>query len=121
MSDTNIMTGVLKLKAETQTFASGFCKREFVITTEDPKYPQDIKFEVLKDECDKLDSHKVGDTLEVHFNIRGNEYNDKYYINLQCWRIVSVGAGKGQPATSQQAAKADPMDNNLDEADSIPL
>lgn len=116
------MTGVLKLKEETQTFASGFKKREFVITTDDPKYPQDIKFEVLKDECDKLDSHKVGDTLEVHYNIRGNEYNGKYYVNLQAWRLVSVGAHQEQHAPTNQApSKPDPTANELGDGDDIPF
>ena len=35
---------------EVQSFPSGFTKREFVVTTAADKYPQDLKFEIVKDE-----------------------------------------------------------------------
>ena len=47
--------GKLKLIYDTQKFASGFTKREFVVTTQD-KFPQDLKFEIVKDKCALLDS-----------------------------------------------------------------
>ena len=39
------MTGTVKVIMEAQTFQSGFSKREFVLTVEDGKYPQDIAFD----------------------------------------------------------------------------
>jgi len=78
--------GSIKLILEPQTFSSGFQKREFVITTKE-QYPQDIKFELIKDRIDIIDAYKAGDVIKVHFNIRGNEYNGKYFVNLQAWRI----------------------------------
>lgn len=80
------VSGKLKLKNETQTFDSGFSKREFVVTTEE-QYPQDIKLEFVKDKCSLLDMYEVDSPVKVSFNLRGNEYNDKYYVNLQAWRI----------------------------------
>lgn len=80
------LTGKLKTVMETQTFSSGFTKREFVVTT-DEQYPQDIKFELIKDKTSVIDSYKEGDTLKVSFNLRGNEYNGKYFVNLQAWRV----------------------------------
>ncbi|MBI1289073.1 MAG: DUF3127 domain-containing protein [Flavobacteriales bacterium] len=80
------LTGKLKTVMETQTFSSGFTKREFVVTT-DEQYPQDIKFELIKEKTSVIDSYKEGDTLKVSFNVRGNEYNGKYYVNLQAWRV----------------------------------
>ena len=93
--------GAIKLINDTQSFPSGFSKREFVITTSDSKYPQDIKFEVVKDKCATLDQFAVGQAVNVSFDIRGNEYNGKYYVNLNCWKIQ---AGSGSNA--QQAAPA---------------
>lgn len=75
------MEGTVKVINETQTWDSGFKKRELVITTDD-QYPQDVKFEFLKDSVELLDSVKVGDAVVVSFSIRGNEYNGKYYVNL---------------------------------------
>jgi hypothetical protein len=86
--------GTVKLVNETQTFDSGFKKREIIITSDDDKYPQDVKFEFLKDDVDKLDTFKPGDRAVVDFNLRGNEYNGKYYTNLNGWNIVQ-GQGEG--------------------------
>ncbi|MBC8041439.1 MAG: DUF3127 domain-containing protein, partial [Opitutaceae bacterium] len=38
------ITGTVKKVFEEQTFGSGFNKREFVLTIESGKFPQDIKF-----------------------------------------------------------------------------
>lgn len=86
MSDYNL-TGTIKLLNDMQTFESGFKKREFVVTTQG-EYSQDIKLEALKDNADKLANFKVGDTVVVNFDIRGNEYNGKYYNNLIAWKIA---------------------------------
>jgi single-strand DNA-binding protein len=63
-------------------FESGFTKREFVVSTEE-MYPQDVKFELLKDKCSILDQYQVGDTVRVSFNIRGSLWQNKYFTNLQ--------------------------------------
>jgi len=93
--------GTIKLINDTQTFGSGFTKREFVITTGDTKWPQDIKFEIVKDKCSLLDQFSVGQAVNVSFDIRGNEYNGKYYVNLNCWKIQAGSGGGNQPASQQ--------------------
>lgn len=82
--------GRIKLIKETQTFESGFTKREFVVTTQE-QYPQDIKIEFIKDKCDILNNYKVDDLVEVFINLRGNEYNGNYYVNIQGWKIDKLG------------------------------
>jgi len=77
------LTGTIKLVNELQKFDSGFVKREFVITTNE-QYPQDVKFEVVKDKATDFDKfNKVGDVVKVKFNVRDNKYNRKYYNKLQ--------------------------------------
>lgn len=89
------LTGKLKTVMQVQTFSSGFTKREFVVTT-DEQYPQDVKFELIKEKTSAIDSYKEGDTIKVSFNLRGNEYNGKYFVNLQAWR-VEAGQSEGAP------------------------
>jgi hypothetical protein len=86
----NQITGVIKLINPTQTFDSGFQKREFVVTTKE-QYPQDIKLEVVKEKCSVLDGYKVGQSVVVDLNIRGNEYQGKYFVSLQAWKIAASG------------------------------
>ncbi len=108
------LTGKVKVLFETQTFPSGFSKREFVVTTEE-QYPQDVKFEVIKDKTSMLDKYKEGDQVKVSFNVRGNEYQGKYFVNLQAWRIENIGSESPQsipapldPMAAQPAAAPAP-------------
>ena len=111
--------GKIKLINETQSFPSGFSKREFVVTTGNDKYPQDLKFEVVKDKCAMLDSFEAGQDVQVSFDIRGNEYNGKYYVNLSCWKIQAAD-GASEPARAarpaaqgQRSASAEPATDEL--------
>jgi hypothetical protein len=80
------VSGKIKLIYDEQSFSSGFTKREFVVTTQE-QYPQDLKFECVKDKTAMLNGLQPGADVTVHFNLRGNEYNGKYYVNLQAWKI----------------------------------
>ena len=66
--------------------ASSFQKRQIVVETTG-QYPQQIALELVKDKCSLADTFKVGDTVEVGFDLRGREYNGKYYTNLNAWKI----------------------------------
>lgn len=121
-------SGKIKLISDTQTFPSGFSKREFVVTTADSKYPQDLKFEVVKDKCSILDNYKEGQEVQVNFDIRGNEYNGRYFVNLSCWKLAAAGGGGGgAPDEYNQegpaAAEPSPEDlrNESDFDDDIPF
>lgn len=98
--------GNMKWIGDTQTFASGFTKREFVVTTQHDKYPQDIKFEIVKDKCSLLDQFSVGSDVTVFFDIRGNEYNGKYYVNLACWKLQGAGEEGNEPRSAPRSATA---------------
>lgn len=109
------MTGSVKKVLDLMTFDSGFTKREFVITTKD-QYPQDVKFETVRDKTSVCDKLNEGDEVTVHFDVRGNEYKDRFYVNLNAWRIEtgdapsgSAPAGGGSPA----AASSAPLDTDL--------
>ena len=89
------ISGTIKKIFEEQTFGSGFNKREFVITTTADRYPQDIKFELVKDKVSLLSPLKDGDKVKVFFDIRGREWKENYYVNLNAWKIESVDGGSG--------------------------
>lgn len=92
------LTGKVKLVQDPQTFSSGFTKREVVVTVEDGKYSQDINLEFIQDKVSLLDSISVGQTIKVFFDIRGREYNGRYFNNLVGWKIESKeGTADDQP------------------------
>ncbi|UTW65014.1 DUF3127 domain-containing protein [bacterium SCSIO 12643] len=108
------LQGRIKVINDTQTFDSGFSKREFVITTQE-QYPQDVKFEFFKDKTTVLDTYNVNDDVTVHFNIRGNEYNGRYYVNLQAWKMEK--AGTAAPASPEPLPTPPPIAAGGDDDD----
>ncbi|WP_269524423.1 DUF3127 domain-containing protein [Coraliomargarita parva] len=105
------LSGTVKEIFDEQTFASGFNKREFVVTNEADKFPQDIKFECLKDKVELVNKLKKGDSVKVSFDINGREWNGKYFVNLVAWRIESGAAS----AADDEPPPFDPADEILDE------
>ncbi len=97
------LEGTVKVIEDVQSFASGFTKREFVVEIEDGKFPQSIKFECVKDKTALIDGFSVGDPVKVFFDIRGNEYKGKYYVNLNAWKLERPGDGGRQAKSGGRA------------------
>ena len=121
-SKTYEIEGRIKTIFDAQTFASGFTKRDFVVTTEE-EYPQDVKLECIKDRCSLLEGMAEGDRVLAAFNLRGNEYNGRYFVNLQAWRLAKQdGADAAPAAASNHDVPLEVMDDvQLEDADDAPF
>ena len=80
--------------------SASFQAREFVIEVADGQYPQMVKFQLVQDKCDLVNDYSDGDSVEVEFDLRGREWNGKYFTNLQAWRIARAGEGGGASGAS---------------------
>lgn len=109
--------GTLKMIGDIQTFGSGFTKREFVVTTAHDKYPQDLKFEIVKDKCALLDTFATGQEVIVNFDIRGNEYQGRYYVNLSCWKIQPANGQTSEAPAAKSAPGRRPQQTASNEAE----
>tara|TARA_R110000850_G_C9996151_1_gene468185 strand:+ start:15415 stop:15777 length:363 start_codon:yes stop_codon:yes gene_type:complete len=109
--------GKITVIEETQTFASGFSKREFVIEIPGD-YPQLVKFQMLKERADVLESMAVGQMVSVNANVEGREYNGKYFVNLTAWKVV---AETPAPVKQEQPASAAPVSDDEEETGEIPF
>jgi len=70
-----------------------FIYREFVLKTDDPEYPQDIKFQVKKIKFDILEGKAEGSRVVVSYNLNGrawvNPQGETLYFNsLDAWSIA---------------------------------
>jgi hypothetical protein len=98
---------------EVITVSEKFKKRELVIEyAENPTYPEFVKFEAVQDKVNLFDSLKVGDQVEVFFNLRGRPWTDKmgktqYFNTLSVWRLNVLGAGTPAAVAPEYAAPAD--------------
>ena len=94
-------------KTEVVGSAGTFKKRIIVVET-DEKYPQKVPVDFVQDKCDVLDSYAVGDNVTIETNIRGNEYNGKYYVSLNGWKISKTGESTtSQPQEQAQEESSD--------------
>jgi single-strand DNA-binding protein len=106
------LSGTVKEIFEEKTFGSGFNVREFVVTTEADKYPQDICLQCVKEKVEMVNKLKTGEKVKVSFDLRGREYQGRYFVNLNAWKVESAGAGAG---ASDEPPPFDPADEILDE------
>lgn len=72
-----------------------FKTRDVIVEyAENANYPETIKFELVQDKVDLIDNFKVGDSVDVHFNLRGRGHTNKegvtnYFNSLVIWRLVA--------------------------------
>lgn len=122
----NIKGKLLEIFDVAQISAS-FKKREFVVEyAENPQYPEYLKFELIQDKCNLLDSFAVGQELDVHFNLKGRKWTDpngnvKYFNTLQAWRIQAAGQQSRVAPTADDRLSSPPawLDENGD--DEVPF
>jgi hypothetical protein len=97
-------------------------KRELILEyIENPQYPEYLKFEAIQDRCSLLDNAKVGDDIEVFFNLKGRPWTDKagkksYFNSLQLWKI-NILAGPGSASTPEYAAPSADISSSSDDDD----
>ena len=57
-----------------QKVSNTFKKRTFVVEyIENPQYPEYISFELIQERCEIIEPFKIGDEIEVSFNIKGRK------------------------------------------------
>jgi len=99
------LEGVLHKVFDTENKTATFQAREFVVKT-DGQYPQFIKFQLTQDRCDSIEGYTEGEMIKVYFDLRGREWNEKYFTNLNAWRVEKPTA-QAQPVAGQpQVAQA---------------
>ena len=109
------ITGRVQVIGETEEIGvTAFKKRLLVIETEE-KFPQLLPIEFVKDNTSKLDSLKIGDSVIVSINLRGNKYKDKYYPSIQGWKIEN-----NKPTSAPNTHPAQGVSNSESE-DSLPF
>ncbi len=93
--------GKLHKKFETENKTNTFQARDFVIEVTSGNYPQFVKFQLTQDRCALVDTFSEGEMIKVYFDLRGREWNGKYFTNLNAWRL--------EKATSEAPSDAPPV------------
>ena len=109
MSELSIKGRVIKLLPETNgTSQAGkaWVKQDFVIETAD-QYPKKVCFTAFGEKIvPVVKTLTVGQEVEVSFNVESREHNEKFYTQLNCWKISKNPDGvTNAPQAEQPTAK----------------
>lgn len=97
-------TGVVEKILDVQEFASGFKKRDLVLTDDigqEGRWPNHIAFTFKKDNVSALDNVRQGQRVKVRFAIDGREWTNpqgqtKYFTDLTALKLESADAAAGE-------------------------
>ena len=102
--------------------AAGTFKKRLVVVETDEQYSQKIGIDFVQDKTSILDKYKVGDNVKVSTNIRGQEYNGKYYVSLNGWRIEKQESDEPTPQPKAGVQEGATVGKGTEEeADSLPF
>lgn len=85
--------------------AAGTFKKRLVVVETDEQYSQKIGIDFVQDKTSILDKYKVGDNVKISTNIRGQEYNGKYYVSLNGWRVEKQESNEPVPQPKAETNK----------------
>ena len=105
--------GLLHKKFDIESKSSSFQTRDFVISTEGT-YPQMVKFQLTQDKCGIIDSVEENEKIKVSFDLRGREWQGKYFTNLNAWKVEKVASGNDAFAGSPPPPAPPIFDENTD-------
>lgn len=104
------LINILPIEVGTSKAGKEFKKRNFVIDT-GSQYNPLVCFQLFGDKCDIIDAYKLGQEIEVSYNLSSREFGGKWYHNLDAWKVQPVGSE--QPVVEQS--------NINDEIDELPF
>lgn len=78
-------------------------KFQAVITEQGPQYPKSLVFDVFNDKV----AVALNEECTIHFETKANEYNGKWYNNVNAWKkegSTSAPAPVAEPAAPQDGS-----------------
>ena len=110
MKNKLVIKGTVIDVLDTIMLSEKFIKRELIIET-DEMYSQTVKIDFTQIRISLLDEIKIGQVVDVHFNVRGKKWQDKYYVNLEGWDIDIIKDVKPIPKPSVEPKNVNESQN----------
>ncbi|MEP7277238.1 MAG: DUF3127 domain-containing protein [Bacteroidota bacterium] len=90
-------------------------KQEFILETSDT-YPKKVCIAAWGEKID-LAGFKLGETIDVSFDVESREYNGRWYTDIKAWKVV---AGRPKEGGKSQSAPMEPIDD-MPQNDDLPF
>ncbi len=110
---------IFDIQSKSETFQT----RDIILLVQDGNYPQYIKFQLTQDRCGLADRFKPGDEVKITFDLRGREWQDKFFTNLNAWKIDAVRSetGAAAPMPDMDSAPMPEEDSQDDPFEELPF
>lgn len=111
---------ILNEQKGTSAGGKDWVKQDFVIETED-QYPKKIAITAMGDKIvPSVKGLKLGQLVTVHINIESREYQDKWFSNVNAWRIDkldgnSTPTNESAPSTTSTKTSKTTISSNDDD------
>lgn len=111
------VNGKIIVIGETETIGSkGFQKRLVVVQT-DEQYPQTIPVEFTQNKTALLNNFNIGDFVEIGINLRGTEWEGRYFANINGWKISKADSTLTAQQQMPDRESVQPINNALPQDD----
>lgn len=115
------VSSILPVESGTSKAGKEWKKQGFVINTGEQFNP-DICFSVFgEDKLQMVSELKVGEEVEVFFNLSSREFNGKYYHNIDAWRIEKGDNIKDSGVPENAATTTVDTAFDSDDTDDLPF
>ena len=117
-------TGILLNRSDIKIFESGFQVQEFYLDCKTfdqntgQEYPNTLRFQVVGDKINLLNSIQRGERITVNFNIKGRDFQKEdgtkgHVHNLTVWKIDKVVNPTPQTSTQPTISTSEDEDDDL--------
>lgn len=97
-------------------------KQDFVIETLEDQFPKKICFTLFNDKNNTFEKIKPNMEVEVSFSVESREYNEKWYSNINAFRVDLVNASNHSDGNTPPDFDPEvPPMNESNEKDDLPF
>lgn len=95
------ITSIGEIKSGTSTKGADWKAVEFIVEEQKEEFPQSGVFKLFKsgEHIKHVDSfntyNKVGDVVDVEFNLKCNKWKDSFFQELSVWKVTNSNAKDG--------------------------
>jgi hypothetical protein len=111
---------ILNLESGISRSGNSWKKQEFILETQE-QFPRKVCFTLFNDKVSLLSGFAAGEDLEVSFDIESREFNNKWYHNINAWKIERVGQISAADIPPPLSTDDIPPENNLEDPDDLPF
>lgn len=111
MSDAKVR-GIVHVIEETKSFGQKGFRKRLLVLEQNGRFPNYIPIDFTGDNCDSIDSLKIGDEIEVTYRLNGRKWQKdpssevKFFLNAEAISFRAIGGKAGAEDANTAFAEA---------------